>query len=370
MLAGKGFFPMSANIKQTGTEVFFLDVRIKKDGKQYRQREIFHGNRKKAELRFWDLKKEMQAGADKGIRSFSTSITTFKNIIDYYLARNAIDRYSRTYLNKLKSDLGNVEISEMRDKFDRYLLLLRKTKVRVTGKALTNSTINRYIAWAKAAVNCALRAGLVEKNPLQHFQKLPTRPRDRMLTEDEKARLIEVVKNEAPHIYPIVLFSLLVPCRRGELLSLKRTDYNMVTNTIHVPAEITKMKRPCIKPVPDCLTEYFRNIPAECPYLFYRYERGRYLSIGDFRGTWKKCLALAAIEDYKFHDQRRGAYTSLLLAGNLPHAVMQVSGHATDMSKVYFGRNEMNAAKSIVFDEKGTLRGTPGNSDATQAAIN
>jgi integrase len=142
----------------------------------------------------------------------------------------------------------------------------------------------------------------------------------------------------------------------------------MVTNTIHVPAEITKMKRPCIKPVPDCLTEYFRNIPTECPYLFFRREGVKYYTLGDFRKAWKRCLKLAGIENYRFHDQRRGAYTDLLLKGNAPHIVMQVSGHATDMSKVYFGRNEMNAAKSINFNEKGTLRGTLESSNVMQSA--
>lgn len=356
------------SIKQIGADKFLLDVRIYKDGRQLRQRETFHGSRKKAEQKYWALKEGMQAAADKGIRSFS-NITTFKYIIDYYLARNTIDADSKTYFNKLVDDLGNVQVSEMRERFDKYLLLLKKTKGRFTGRQLANQTINHYLKWSKAAFNFALRAGITDKNPLQYFQKLPTRPRDRMLTEDEKARLIDVVKNESPHIFPIVLFSLLVPCRRGELLSLRRTDYNMVTNTIHVPAETTKMKRPCIKPVPDCLKEYFQNIPSECPYLFYRREGVKYYPLGDFRKAWKRCLKLAGIENYRFHDQRRGAYTDLLLKGNAPHIVMQVSGHATDMSKVYFGRNEMNAAKSIDFKEKGTLRGTLESSGTMQTAM-
>ena len=355
------------NLKPLSADQWFLDVRIKKNGKQYRARETFTGCRKNAELRYWTLKKELQTAAETGQRSFS-SITTFKHIIDYYLARNTIDTDSLCYFNKLVEDLGNVQVSEMRDKFDKYLLLLKKTKGRFTGRLLSNQTINHYLKWSKAAFNFAVRAGITDKNPLQYFQKLPTRPRDRMLSEDEKARLIEVVKNGAPHLYPIVLFSLLVPCRRGELLSLKRTDYNMVTNTIHVPAEITKMKRPCIKPVPDCLTEYFRNIPTECPYLFFRREGVKYYTLGDFRKAWKRCLKLAGIENYRFHDQRRGAYTDLLLKGNAPHIVMQVSGLATDMSKVYFGRNEMNAAKSINFNEKGTLRGTLESSNVMQSA--
>jgi len=188
---------------------------------------------------------------------------------------------------------------------------------------------------------------------LQHFQKLPTQPRDRMLTEDEKKRLLQVVNAEAPHLYPIVLFSMLVPSRKGELVSLKKCDYDMFNNTIHIPAERTKMKRACIKPVPECLTEYMRNIPAESDWLFYRKDfHGVYHSLGDFKKAFKRCLTLAEIENYRFHDQRRLAYTDLLLAGNAPHTVMQISGHATDMSKVYFGRNELLAAKSLNFGSK------------------
>jgi integrase len=126
----------------------------------------------------------------------------------------------------------------------------------------------------------------------------------------------------------------------------------MINNKIIIPAERTKMKRACIKPVPDCLIDYMRNVPKESEWLFYRKKGETYLPIGNFRKPWKKCLTTAKIENYRFHDQRRVAYTDLLLKGNLPHVVMTVSGHATDMSKVYFGRNEMNAAKSITFNSK------------------
>jgi integrase len=338
------------NMKQLEPGLWLLDVRVIKDGKVYRKRQRVQGGLKAAEARYLEIRKELQGRAKE---KRSLTLTTFKHVIEYYLERNAVDPASVTYFDKLKSDIGNVEVSELRNKFDQYLLLLRKTKVKHTDRFLSLNTVNRYIAWAKAAVNCAVRAGVIEKNPLQYFQKFPTRPRDRMLTETEKDKLIEAVQKEAPDIHPIVLYSLLVPCRRGELTTLKRTDYNMVTNTIHIPAERTKMKRPCIKPVPDCLKEYMRNVPIESEYLFYRRtKQGQYLPIGDFRGSWKKCCASAGIENYRFHDQRRVAYTDLLLAGNAPHIVMQVSGHATDMSKVYFGRNEMLAAQSLNFSKK------------------
>jgi len=339
------------SIKQLKPDLWRLDVRVWKSGKQYRQRQTLQGGKKAAEALYAELLKELREQAKNGPRSLT--VTTFKDIIEYYLERNPVDKDSSFYFDRLKNDLGGIRIDDIRERFDRYLLLLRRTKAKNTDHFLSNSTINRFIAWSKAAVNCAVRAGLIEKNPLQHFQKLPSRARDRMLSDDEKKKLLEAVQREAPQIYPIVLFSLLVPCRRGELTTLKRTDYNMVTNTIHIPAERTKMKRACIKPVPDCLVDYMRSVPVESEYLFYRRDwRGRYLPIGDFRGAWKKCLESAGILNYRFHDQRRVAYTDLLLAGNAPHIVMQVSGHATDMSKVYFGRNELLAAKSLHFGSK------------------
>jgi integrase len=325
-------------------------------GKAYRVREQVQGGAQEARARFYEIRKELKNRAKEKKRSLT--LTTFKDIIEYYVDRSCIDEDSKTYLKKIKEDLGNVEISELRERFDKYLLLLRHTKSKNTKRFLANNTINRYIAWAKAAVNFCVRAGFIKENPLQHFQKLPAYPRDRMLTDDEKKRLLEVVKVEAPHIYPITLFSLLVPSRVGELVTLKRTDYDMVNNSILIPGDRTKMKRPCIKPVPACLVDYMRNVPVESEYLFYRQDwRGKYLWLGDFRGAWRRCCKIAGIENYRFHDQRRTAYTDLLLAGNAPHIVMQVSGHKTDMSKVYFGRNELLAARSLQFGQN--LYSTP-----------
>jgi integrase len=337
------------DIEQLKADLWLLDARFFKDGVQYRKREKFQGTRKNAEVRFWTLKKELQETAKKGNCSLTAKVTTLEHIIEYYLLRHAIDRKSICYFERLKKDLGAVSIDDLRDRFDKYLLLLRQTKS-YAGRILSNQTINHYLKWAKAAINFCVKSGLIDKNPLHYFSKLKTVPRSRMLTEKEKERLLAVVKEEAPHIFPIVLFSFHVPSRRGELTTLKRTDYDMVNNCIIIPGERTKNGKPCIKPVPDCLKEYMRNVPVESQYLFYRQDwRGSYLPLGDFRKAFKRCLKLAEIENFRFHDTRRQSYTELLLNGNAPHIVMQVSGHATDMSKVYFGRDGLYAAKALKF---------------------
>jgi integrase len=274
---------------------------------------------------------------------------TFGEVVDHYLASTSIDPASRGYCLALKAELGGVKIPELRRRFDKFLLTLKKRKVKGTEKLLTDNTINHYISWAKIPISSALRAGLINDNPLQYVRKYRTYPRDRLLTEEEKGRLLEAFKAEAEYLLPIVQFSLLVPSRRGELLSLKRTDYDPVKNVIVIPSDRTKKRRPVIKPVPQCLVEYMKSVPQECPWLFYRKKGGEYLPLGNFRATWNKILKGVGIENYRFHDQRRTAYTSLLNQGNSPFDVMQVSGHSSDMSKVYFGRNEMKAAQRIKF---------------------
>jgi integrase len=335
-------------MKQIKPGVWSLDVHVDVGGNDRRKRETFTGGENAAKARYWEIWKELQERAKQEPRSLT--LTAFKHILDYYLERHPANQKVQSYFYRMKEKLGNVEISELRIRFEKFLLLLRHTKGIRTKRPLSNQTVNHYLKYARAAINCCVIGGVLEDNPIKYFRYLPTYPRERMLTEDEKRRLLETVRAKAPHLYPIVLFALLVPSRRGELTTLKRTDYDMVNNCITIPGERTKNKRPCIKPVPTCLTEYMRSVPVESEYLFYRRDwRGRYLSLGDFRRAFKRCLRIAGIENYRFHDSRRGAYTDLLLAGNAPHVVMQVSGHQTDMSKVYFGRNELLAAKSINF---------------------
>ena len=335
------------SMKRITPTLWLLDVRVWKDGKEYRKREECQGGKKAAEARTWEIRKELQERATKEPRSLT--IATFKNIIDYYLERNPTDRKSECYFDRLKADIGNVSIADLRERFDRYLLLLRQTKGAMTKRPLSNQTINHYLKWSRAAVNCCVKAGLIEKNPLDHFDKLPTQPRDRMLSDKERRRLLRVVRVAAPHIYPIVQYSLLVPSRRGELTTLKRTDYDMINNVVVIPGERTKNGRPCIKPVPDCLKAYMRGVPVESEYLFFRKEGKKCLPLGDFRKSFDRCKRIAKIQNFHFHDTRRLAYTDALLAGTAPHVVMQVSGHQTDMSKVYFGRNELLAARMFNF---------------------
>jgi integrase len=59
-----------------------------------------------------------------------------------------------------------------------------------------------------------------------------------------------------------------VPCRVGELIPARREQYSPFTGTIYIPD--SKTGKPLNKPVLREMQEYFRNIPVESPWLFYK----------------------------------------------------------------------------------------------------
>jgi len=201
----KGISPMS--IKPLNADQWLLDVRVKKDRRQFRQRETFTGCRKKADSRYWTLKKELQETAEK-TGSLTATVNTFADIIDYYLERKQsfLSQFEKIkyIFDNLRKDLGGVPIADLADKFDRYMRLIRRDNSHRYGRPLSDSTYNRYIGYAKIVCNFAVKYELIERNPLNRFTKIKEVGRDRILSEEEKLRLINTLAKVAPHLKPAV----------------------------------------------------------------------------------------------------------------------------------------------------------------------
>lgn len=157
-----------------------------------------------------------------------------------------------------------------------------------------------------------------------------------------------MIKDNRPHLYHLVEYSFLVPCRKSELVNLPRNAYNPFTNTIYVPD--SKGGMPIHKPVPEHMLPYFRNIPADCPFLFFRQDKnGTYHSLGDFRKAWHYCLELAGLKDVRFHDTRHCAATDLYANGNPERVIMDIAGWKTPMLSTYRHKNSLKSAQIIRF---------------------
>lgn len=243
------------SIRKAGPDKWVLDIRCWQDGKEHRKREKFTGTERAAKNRYAALQTDLQRGV-KETRSLKKSIQ-FKNIVSDYVEQVDIDPASRTYLDRLQSDLGTVEVADLRDRFEQYFALLRRTKSKHTGRTYSNQTVNHYIKWASAALNFALARGIIESNPIAHVRKLKTVPRDRILSEQEKRVLMATIERCCPHLVPITTFAMQVPSRTGELVSLRKNDVDLINNAVRCRHETAKGDRGSWKPIPADMVEYF-----------------------------------------------------------------------------------------------------------------
>jgi len=320
---------MGLNIKPLGRNRFFLDVRVRRPGGTDRIRETFEGTRQAAEERFVQLRKEI-----KDAQELTCRFETFGDLIRFYTGKKGglVYKDERAFAT-LDHDLGDTPLPAFPARLEAYVAHMRRHPSPRTGKPYSNASINRAVARIRAAFNVAVNTELLDRNPitLARFPKLREVPRDAALNTENRRHLLTILEQHAPHLVPLSRFAFQVPCRKSELVNMRREDLDLINNAIRVRNGTTKNDQGIWKPIPPDMVGYFRSMPSETPFLFYRQEKGAYLPLGDFKRAWKTCLRLAGIGDYHFHDTRAQAATDLIDNGTPERVVMQIAGWRTDM---------------------------------------
>lgn len=309
---------------------FYLDVRIRRaGGGENRVRETLKtGSYAKAKARYLEIQAQLRNGSRETV---AVPPGTFGDVLERYrLRRGEILGGQLTTFQTLAKDLGQTPLGALEGAFERYASVIRNTVSPRTGRRYSNATVNRLRSMATAAINLAIDLRILERNPLTRavWPKAKELSRDRILSADETMRLLNVIDREAPHLGPLARFSLAVPARKGELVNARREWLDEIAGVIRVPGKAGKGGRGSVKPIPPDLLPYFRSLPSETPFLFFRRHGGRYHPLGDFKRSWHRCLALAGIGDFRFHDLRHVACTNLLAAGSNLKAVQMVGGWA------------------------------------------
>ena len=134
---------------------------------------------------------------------------------------------------------------------------------------------------------------------------------------------------------------------------MRTEDLDLFRNAIRVRNGTTKNDQGCWKPVPPDMVAYFRSIPTQCPFLFYRFEKGSYRPLGDFKKAWKRCLRLAGIQGFRFHDSRHISATNLLDNGTPEQVVIAVAGWKTNMLRTYYHRSGKKSLELVRFTATG-----------------
>ncbi len=292
---------------------WLVRVRTPFEGKTLSRRMTVYGTRleaQKTEIRFRD---ELA----KGKKTRSLKVGTFGEALTYYRENTTADLWRvEPLLNRLDRDLGGIPLAVLTERFSEYWKLLREERGKRTGRLLAPGTRNRILAYGKVALNFCIKRGLIERNPLACFGRLPEHGRDRVLTEEETGKLLEVLEKQKSYLFWPLYFSLKNPIRRGDLESLTRDNLDFFKPWIHFYPSKTqnrKHRETCLPFIDERLLDYFRSLPPECNLLFPRIDKdGEVHPLGEFKRHWHTILEEAGIQDFHWHDLKHCAITWIL----------------------------------------------------------
>lgn len=192
-------------------------------------------------------------------------------------------------------------------------------------KEVATGTVNRELAYFKAALNKAVAWKLLKVSPIAGVKLFKETPKERYLTEEEIERLYP----ELPKwLDPIVTVALNTGLRRGEILSLTWDKVDWETGFLRL--ERTKSGKTRYVPVNAATRDALSRVPRrlDTAYVFARQDgepRG-----GDSTGkAFKKACRRAGISDATFHVLRHTAITNLVQGGADLRTVQAISGHAS-----------------------------------------
>jgi len=341
-------------LKKIGKDRYCVTVSVRpKNGRPFHKQVTVVGTLADAKRAEVDLYGELQA------RSLTSAYaSTFGQAAELFLQnrreRGDLSPSHERMVKFVQRELGHIRLEVFSDQFAAYRKHIAQG-VTARGKPRKSASVNRYTTIVRAVFNYLVGMEIIDRNPITpvKFPKLKEAARKRMLTPEEYLRLLTAINELRPYILPLVRYMSAVPCRSGELLGIGREQYSPITNTIFVPD--SKAGVSIYKPVPPSMTGYFRSLPADCPWLFYKEAGGAYRPITRqvLRKAWEHCLRKSGVSDYRIHDLRHKAVTGLYKMKNNEFDVAAVAGWipktVNPMALIYNDVEKVEAAQRIVF---------------------
>ncbi len=347
---------MNYGIKPLGNDEYKIIVRVQKNGVRKKSELIFGGTKKQAEKKAIDMVYQLTCSMDVEEEKKTGGFQLFDECVDFYISQKNPKRGDITYIKRLKNELGNSKLNEIPVAFERFMGILARSKTN-RGNPYTAGTKNRYIAWLSAIINFCVDNDKIKESPFtKPTKKMREIPRDRSLSKDEMKRLLDVLREYRPYLEPFVMFLLQIPCRKSELLNARREHVNLNvgdSGILRIPSGTTKNSAGINKPIPPNMVEYFKSIPDDCPWAFYREKKGKYYQLKSIDDAWRFCREKAGLGDIRIHDTRHLSATELINRGIPERIVMECAGWKTNMLSTYYHRkgvDSVNAIQSVLTD--------------------
>lgn len=217
---------------------------------------------------------------------------------------------------------------------------------------------NRIHSNIRKLFNWCIERGIVETSPILGL-KSPTKEesRDRVLDDDEIARLLRACRNDVYPFRQFVPVLLATAQRRGELAEMRWSEVDLEAKVWVIPAERSKNGKPHVVPLSAYALEVLSEVPRflDCDFVFTTTHKS---PVSGFSKMLRRLSEGSQTTGWRLHDLRRTAASGMARASVAPHVVEKVlnhiSGTISGVAAVY-NRYGYDAEKRAALEDWGRV---------------
>ncbi|KQS64336.1 tyrosine-type recombinase/integrase [Modestobacter sp. Leaf380] len=316
-----------------------------------RRRMVYGATQAEARIKLRELRARIEAGVP-----VKDSTLTLAAWLDTWMTGSlpasdrrqaTVDLYSHIARRHLLPTLGSKRIDKIRPTDVEMLVVMKRQE------GLAQSTVRTIYTVLRAALDTAVRDGLLTTNPTAAIRRPPVRRRDAaFLSVDDAQRLLEALAGE--RLEPLFRLMLSTGLRRGEALGLHWEDVDLDRRQLRVRWTLTrttaglqlgepktKLSRRVV-PLPQSLVNVLEAHSEQQKSeavaigsawqnedLVFATEVGTFLEPRNVLRRFVTISRRAGLDDVHLHTLRHSTASFLLAAGVHIKVVQELLGHAS-----------------------------------------
>lgn len=234
-------------------------------------------------------------------------------------------RDEELYRLRIKGAFGGLRLNQLnRQKVQQFHTSL------CDQEGLSPASADHHLKLLRSSLNLAVNWGVIDTNPIQGVKQFNMDNKvERYLDEEELARLIDVLRNDANRMVCLIcMFLLSTGCRLNEALQAEWKDVDRGSRTWRIQAKNSKSKRMRSVPLNESALMVLAQLGTDGDYehVFVNLRtRKPYTTI---MKAWIKLREKAGLPQLRIHDLRHQFASLLVSNGETLYKVQQILGHS------------------------------------------